>query len=73
MGSEGGFGHGYRLQQTDSLVIDHWFIPMFETVLHDLDRFGSARISDDLIARIEAIIQKPVHHFIRRGIFFSHR
>ncbi len=22
---------------------------------------------------MEAIIKKPVHHFIRRGIFFSHR
>ncbi|CAF0874170.1 unnamed protein product [Rotaria sordida] len=36
-------------------------------------RFGSSKISPDLIARIESIIKKPVHHFIRRGIFFSHR
>ena len=36
-------------------------------------RFGSSKISPELIARIESIIKKPVHHFIRRGIFFSHR
>ncbi|CAF3112645.1 unnamed protein product [Rotaria socialis] len=36
-------------------------------------RFGSSKISPELITRIESIIKKPVHHFIRRGIFFSHR
>ena len=36
-------------------------------------RFGSSKIDNDLINRIESIIKKPVHHFIRRGIFFSHR
>ncbi|XP_061395149.1 tryptophan--tRNA ligase, cytoplasmic-like [Musca vetustissima] len=38
-----------------------------------LERFGSTRIDDQLIARIERITRKPAHHFIRRGIFFSHR
>ncbi|CAF1221379.1 unnamed protein product, partial [Adineta ricciae] len=33
----------------------------------------STWISPELIARIESIIKKPVHYFIRRGIFFSHR
>ena len=37
------------------------------------DRFGSTRISPELIQRIESVTGKPVHHFIRRGIFFSHR
>jgi tryptophanyl-tRNA synthetase len=36
-------------------------------------RFGSSKIDDALIARMESIIKQPVHHFIRRGIFFSHR
>lgn len=36
-------------------------------------RFGSTKIDDVLIKRIEAVIQKPVHHFLRRGIVFSHR
>ena len=37
------------------------------------ERFGSSRIDDELIARIEKISGKPAHHLIRRGIFFSHR
>jgi tryptophanyl-tRNA synthetase len=37
------------------------------------DRFGSSRIDAELIARMEKITKQPVHHFIRRGIFFSHR
>lgn len=36
-------------------------------------RFGSSKIDNDLITRMEAIIKQPVHHFLRRGIFFSHR
>ncbi|CAF5032707.1 unnamed protein product, partial [Rotaria sp. Silwood1] len=36
-------------------------------------RFGSSHLTDDLVQRMETIIQRPVHHFIRRRIFFSHR
>ncbi|XP_058982693.1 tryptophan--tRNA ligase, cytoplasmic [Musca domestica] len=38
-----------------------------------IERFGSSRIDDTIIKRIEKITGKPAHHFIRRGIFFSHR
>ncbi|KAG5684741.1 hypothetical protein PVAND_013955 [Polypedilum vanderplanki] len=38
-----------------------------------IKRFGSSRIDDALIERLEKVIKKPVHHFIKRGIFFSHR
>lgn len=37
------------------------------------ERFGSSKVDAELIARIERIIGKPVHQFIRRGLFFSHR
>jgi tryptophanyl-tRNA synthetase len=36
-------------------------------------QFGSQRINDDLLKRIEAATQQPPHHFLRRGVFFSHR
>uniref|UniRef100_A0A0B6ZCA4 Tryptophan--tRNA ligase, cytoplasmic n=1 Tax=Arion vulgaris TaxID=1028688 RepID=A0A0B6ZCA4_9EUPU len=36
-------------------------------------RFGSSSIDDALINRIETVTGKPVHHFLKRGIFFSHR
>lgn len=38
-----------------------------------IKRFGSSRIDDKLIAKLEKVTGKPVHHLIRRGIFFSHR
>jgi tryptophanyl-tRNA synthetase len=37
------------------------------------ERFGSAKIDNEVIAKLEQVSGKPVHHFIRRGIFFSHR
>ncbi|CAL1289737.1 unnamed protein product, partial [Larinioides sclopetarius] len=38
-----------------------------------LDRFGSSKIDEKLLERFERVIQRPVHHLLRRGIFFSHR
>lgn len=37
------------------------------------DRFGSSKLDNSIIERFEKVTGKPVHHFIRRGIFFSHR
>lgn len=36
-------------------------------------RFGSSKIDQPLISRIEQATGKPCHHLLRRGIFFSHR
>ena len=36
-------------------------------------QFGSVRIDDELLTRIETVTGKKPHHFLRRGIFFSHR
>ncbi|CAI6374906.1 unnamed protein product [Macrosiphum euphorbiae] len=38
-----------------------------------IQRFGSSKIDEELLSRIEAATKKPVHHFLKRGIFFSHR
>ena len=38
-----------------------------------LGDFGSVKIDDSLLAKIEAISGRIPHHFLRRGIFFSHR
>ncbi|GJQ81047.1 Aats-trp [Trypoxylus dichotomus] len=38
-----------------------------------IKRFGSSKIDKDLLDNFEKIIGQPVHHFLRRGIFFSHR
>lgn len=38
-----------------------------------IERFGCSKIDDKLINRMEKAIGKPVHHLLRRGIFFSQR
>lgn len=37
------------------------------------ERFGSSKIDDALLQRIEKVTGKPVHHLLRRGKFFSQR
>jgi tryptophanyl-tRNA synthetase len=35
--------------------------------------FGSSPIDKDLLDKIEQVTGRRAHHFLRRGIFFSHR
>jgi len=67
--------HDHQHHQHD--VVTPWTVASDSVTGIDYDklilRFGSSKITDDLIARIEAITKQPVHHFFRRGIFFSHR
>lgn len=49
------------------------FVKTRTSSFNHVERFGSSRIDDELIGRIEKITGKPAHHLIRRGIFFSHR
>lgn len=36
-------------------------------------RFGCCRLDNDLLARLEKLSSLPLHHLLRRKIFFSHR
>ncbi|XP_026816016.1 tryptophan--tRNA ligase, cytoplasmic [Rhopalosiphum maidis] len=58
-------------------VVNPWNVSSKNKTGIDYDklirRFGSSKIDDELISRIEAVTKKPVHHFLKRGIFFSHR
>ncbi|XP_014226535.1 tryptophan--tRNA ligase, cytoplasmic [Trichogramma pretiosum] len=38
-----------------------------------IQRFGCSKIDDELLNRFEKITGHKPHHFLRRGIFFSHR
>lgn len=38
-----------------------------------IERFGSSKIDDVLLERFEKVTGQKCHHFLRRGIFFSHR
>eukprot|EP00745_Piridium_sociabile_P007601 TRINITY_DN15050_c0_g1_i1.p1 TRINITY_DN15050_c0_g1~~TRINITY_DN15050_c0_g1_i1.p1 ORF type:complete len:411 (+),score=120.93 TRINITY_DN15050_c0_g1_i1:98-1330(+) len=58
-------------------VVNPWDVQSVSEKGIDYDklitRFGSSKIDDALIERMKRLTGKPVHHFIRRGIFFSHR
>ena len=54
-------------------VVDPWTVQGVVDYSKLIERFGSTPIDDALIARFERLTGKPVHHFIRRGLFFSHR
>ncbi|CAF4548060.1 unnamed protein product, partial [Didymodactylos carnosus] len=57
-------------------IVTPWKVNRISRLGVDYDKviakFGSTRLSHDLIKKIETTIQQPVHYFIRRGIFFSH-
>lgn len=38
-----------------------------------IEKFGTQKINDEIIAKIESAIGREVHYFIKRGIAFSHR
>jgi len=66
-----------KLQDNDVDVVDPWEVKSKSAKGVDYDkliqRFGSSKIDDALLARFEAVTGKPVHHLLKRGTFFSHR
>ena len=56
-------------------VVDPWTVESEGAIDYDklISQFGSQKLTDDLIERMERITGKKVHRFLRRGIFFSHR
>lgn len=61
----------------DDDVVDPWNVTGKSETGIDYDklikRFGSQKIDESLIQRFETVTGKRAHHFLRRGIFFSHR
>ncbi|KAM4690731.1 tryptophan--tRNA ligase, cytoplasmic [Rhinophrynus dorsalis] len=57
--------------------VDPWTVQTGSAKGVDYDklivRFGSSKIDKELIDRIERVTGQKPHHFLRRGIFFSHR
>ena len=56
-------------------VVDPWTVESEGSIDYDklIEQFGSQRITNELIQRIERVTGKKPHRFLRRGIFFSHR
>ncbi|XP_015926189.1 tryptophan--tRNA ligase, cytoplasmic [Parasteatoda tepidariorum] len=63
--------------QNNEDFVDPWNVVSSSATGVDYDklirRFGCLKIDEALIKEFERVTQKPVHHFLRRGIFFSHR
>lgn len=61
----------------DDDIVDPWTVQSTSAKGVDYDklikRFGSSKVDQPLIDRIEKLSGKPAHHLLRRGIFFSHR
>ncbi|EGG22354.1 tryptophanyl-tRNA synthetase [Cavenderia fasciculata] len=55
--------------------ITPWTVSSTKGINYDklIDQFGSTKIHQDLIDRFERLTKKKAHHFLKRGIFFSHR
>ncbi|XP_042215823.1 tryptophan--tRNA ligase, cytoplasmic-like isoform X2 [Homarus americanus] len=64
-------------QKTAEDIVDPWNVQASSNKGIDydklIDRFGSSRIDDTLLERFEKLTGQKPHHFLRRGIFFSHR
>jgi len=62
---------------TEEDVVNPWNVVSKSQTGVDYDklikRFGSSKIDDELLDRFEKVTGHPVHHLLRRGIFFSHR
>jgi len=58
-------------------VVDPWNVQCGSDTGIDYEklikRFGSRKIDDELIERMKKITGKEPHHFLKRGVFFSHR
>lgn len=63
--------------EDDDDIVDPWKVESKSAKGVDYDklikRFGSSRVDQQILDRIEKVTGKPVHHLLKRGIFFSHR
>jgi hypothetical protein len=59
----------------DEQVVTPWEVEAENGVDYDklIQTFGSQAISEELIARVERVTGRRAHHWLRKGIFFSHR
>jgi len=69
--------HETPVEEDKEDFVDPWNVSSKSQTGIDYDklvkRFGSSAIDAELLSRMERVTGRPVHHFLRRGIFFSHR
>jgi len=76
-GSEGQPAAGTPNEEAGDDHVDPWTVSTTSDKGIDyqklIKKFGSNAIDEALLERMTKISGKPVHHFLRRGVFFSHR
>ncbi|CAI9740566.1 tryptophan--tRNA ligase, cytoplasmic-like [Octopus vulgaris] len=64
-------------EEDENDVVNPWNVVSKSAKGVDYDklitRFGCSPLDQNLLDRMEKIIGQPLHHFLRRGIFFAHR
>lgn len=64
-------------QPDGSDTVDPWNVSSSNAKGVDYDklivRFGSSKVDQDLVDRMETVSGQKAHRFLRRGVFFSHR
>ncbi len=60
-------------QAQEETVVTPWDVKGIVDYNKLTEQFGSTKIDDALIQRFERLTGKPAHHWLRRGLFFSHR
>ncbi|XP_003741783.1 tryptophan--tRNA ligase, cytoplasmic [Galendromus occidentalis] len=75
--SSGVEGDVAKMELGDEQLVTPWNVVANSNTGIDYDKlivqFGSQKIGTELIDRFEKLTGRKAHHFIRRGIFFSHR
>lgn len=70
-------GDHVSAEPPDCDVVNPWNVVSASSKGIDYDKlivkFGSSKMTQDLVDRVEALTGKKAHHFLRRGIFVSHR
>lgn len=56
-------------------IVDPWTVESDDAIDYErlIVQFGSSHLTQDLITRMEGLIKRRAHRFLRRGLYFSHR
>jgi tryptophanyl-tRNA synthetase len=63
------------LENKADQVVTPWEVESSGAINYDrlIEQFGSSRLTEDIVQRMERLTGKKPHRFLRRGMFFSHR
>ena len=60
-------------KEEEEVIVNPWEVKGEVDYDKLLNQFGAEKITEELIERFEKLTKKPVHPWIKRGLFFCHR